>query len=187
MVTLAPSFGLRFLTSAIPPMVLLLPKRAWQLRSPWPQPPPLLRKARHGQCDDHRTANFRGYLRQSGPARSLASLRSRRVGRFMVGSDEWWITLFRGVTLRSPTRPRSHRPSVPGGHRSALRRISGTLLVRSGLGRLGCPAERHAVDPHAMQDDGQPARNGDHRPGHAPAFGDAQAPGLERRVLGLWS
>lgn len=59
--------------------------------------------------------------------------------------------------------------------------------MRSGWGRLGRPAERDAIDPHAVQNDRQPARDGNHRLSHATSFGDTQTLGLECRGFGLWS
>ena len=105
----------------------------------------------------------------------------------MVGSDEWWIKLFRGVTFVLQPRVDLTAPRSLVGHRSALRRISGDCWVRSGVARLGRPAERRAIDPHAMQDDGKPASDGDDRLGHAPSLGNAQAPCLQCGRPGLRS
>ena len=46
---------------------------------------------------------------------------------------------------------------------------------------LFAPAEFGAVTPHAVQDDGQLASDGDLGAGHAAALGDLHAPGAQRR------
>src|SRR3954452_23286920 len=93
----------------------------------------------------------------------LASLRGRRDGRHMMGSE--------GEAEQSEKRPAEAEPRFPANSprpsspRGALLRRSGTRaseLCRCGISLLA-PAEFRPVHPHAVHDHGEASRQGDDR------------------------
>src|SRR3954447_22404553 len=109
----------------------------------------------------------------------LASLRGRRDGRHMMGSE--------GEAEQSETRPaeaepcfpaNSPRPSSPRGVRLRRSGTRDSASHRGGVSLLA-PAEFRTVHPHAMHDHGEASGQGDDRfLGAAPAC-HLHAPGLE--------
>src|SRR5689334_4842008 len=109
----------------------------------------------------------------------LASLRGRRDGRHMMGSE--------GEAEQSENRPaeaepcfpaNSPRPSSPRGvpfRRSGTR---GSALRRCGISLLA-PAEFRAVDPHAVHHHGEAPCQSDNRLPDAAPTCHLHAPGLE--------
>src|ERR1700731_4683529 len=79
----------------------------------------------------------------------------------------------------------SRHPSSPRGHLSAEAEpvdllVSDAALSRGGHGGGGvAPAEVGAIDPHAVQDDGQPPGERDDGAPHAPTLRDPHGPGLQ--------
>ena len=74
---------------------------------------------------------------------------------------------------------RGHRNHRPGGTSQA----QGSPAISGkdrGSGRLLAPSERSAIDPDAVQDDGQFASNRNLRLLHAIAFGQPQPPSFQR-------
>src|SRR5215831_8262756 len=102
-----------------------------------------------------------------------------------------WSNLLGGLAVLQTVGPRRHanspHPSSREGHLSTAGWISSFLLIGfdperlSGCcrGRLPGPPELGAIDPYAVHDDGQPARQGDDRPLHSAAPGDLHGPGLK--------
>src|SRR3954463_12860766 len=91
----------------------------------------------------------------------LASLRGRRDGRHMMGSE--------GEAEQSEERPaeaepclpaNSPRPSSPRGVRLRRSGTRGSALRRCGVSLLA-PAEFRTVHPHAVHDDGEASRQSD--------------------------
>src|SRR2546426_9085214 len=86
------------------------------------------------------------------------------------------------VTAGSSGRTNSPHPSSREGHHSTARWSSSVLLVNVVRLSCGCdlsgPAEFGVVNPDAVHDHGQPARQRHDRPFHSALPGDLHRPGL---------
>jgi len=100
-----------------------------------------------------------------------------------------WNNLMGGLAVKATAGPSGHanspHPSSREGHHSTAGWISSVLLIEFDPVRPSCrydlpgPAERGAVNPDAVHDHRQAARQGHDRLFHAAAPSDLHGPGLE--------
>ena len=102
-----------------------------------------------------------------------------------------WNNLSGGLTVGRTAGPSGHaispHPSSREGHHSTARWSSSVLPIEFDPARFSCccrglfpgPAELGAVNPYAVHDHGQPARQRHDRLFHSAAPGDLHRPGLE--------
>ena len=103
------------------------------------------------------------------------------------GGTIFWSALPSRVTVGPSRHTNSPHPSSREGHHSTARWSSGVLLSQLNpalpsrrCGFLG-PAELGAINPDAVHDDGEPARQRHDRFLHPATPGDLHRPGLEPR------